>query len=292
MVHYLSRDDIQLPARDLGSHKGQNGRVLVVGGSEEYSGAVSLAALAAYRTGADLVRIVVPEIVVDAIRSSSPDLIVSGVKGKHFERDHIPKIVTMMGDADVVILGNGLGQHPSTMKFVAELLNQYSSKKGPAWVIDADALKALGGSEVHPHQSILTPHQGELRIMLSNASLDLSLSGNVEKDATSLQEAFQELFDRNNILLLKGRIDIILSKQEHAFNSTGNPGMTVGGTGDVLAGICAGLVSQGMPLFQAACSAAFISGYVGDRLYDSNGYGFIASDFFERLPSVLKDLWP
>lgn len=286
-IRYLTRRDIPLPKRAAGSHKGQNGRVLVIGGSLEYTGAVLLAGLAAFRSGADIVTAAAPEKVAWALNCMSPDLITVKFKGERFLARHAKRVADLAEGFDAVLLGNGLSRHPSTMAFVRKLLS--SARGGQVWVIDADALKAVGSPTVPVRHAILTPHQGELQAMLKNAGIELSLSGSPGKDAVVLKKALKPLLADDNVLLLKGKVDVILSSEKAAFNRTGNAGMTVGGTGDVLAGLCAGLASQMNSHFSAACAAAYINGSLGDELYKSMGYGYIASDLVNLIPGFLKD---
>lgn len=286
-IKYLTKRDIALPKRAAESHKGQNGRVLIVGGSLEYSGAVLLAGLAAFRSGADIVTVAAPEKVAWVLNSMSPDLITVKFKGERFLAKHAAKVAKLSRDFDAVLLGNGLSRHPSTMKFVKKLLSSASGKQ--VWVVDADALKAIGGPDAAVKRAILTPHHGELQAMLGNAGIELSLSGSPEKDAAALQKALKGILTDDNVLLLKGKVDIILSSKKAAFNRTGNAGMTVGGTGDVLAGLCAGLASQMNSHFSAACAAAYINGSLGDELHKTMGNSYIASDLVNLIPEFLKD---
>ena len=286
-IRYLTKRDISLPKRAADSHKGQNGRVLIVGGSLEYTGAVLLAGLAAFRSGVDNVTVAAPEKVAWALNTMSPDLITVKFKGERFLAKHAAKVARLAKDFDAVLLGNGLSRHLSTMEFVRKLLS--SAKGKQVWVVDADALRAIRGPDTAVKRAILTPHKDELRAMLKNAGIELSLSGKPEKDADTLQKALKPLLTDDTVLLLKGKVDSILSASKIVFNSTGNAGMTVGGTGDVLAGLCAGLASQMRSPFSAACAAAYINGALGDRLHKSMGNGYIASDLVNLIPGFLKD---
>ena len=284
----LTRRDILLPERRPDSHKGENGKVLVIAGSREYTGAAFLAGLAAYLTGVDIVTVAAPEKVAWALNCLSPDLITVKVKGERFHERHAPAMARLAEQHDVVLLGNGLSRHPSTMAFVRKLLS--SAKDVQKWVLDADALKAIGGKDAVVRNAILTPHKGELEAMLKNAGISLSLTGRPEKDARLLQASLAALLKEGNVLLVKGRVDLIVCEKRLRLNSTGNAGMTVGGTGDVLAGICAGFASQTDSLFDAACAAAYVNGALGDVLQKSMGYGYIASDLVELLPLYLAAL--
>ena len=280
----LTRRDVVLPKRAPDSHKGQNGKVLVIGGSQEYAGAPFLVAMAALRSGADLVRVAAPEKVAWAINAMSPDLITLKLEGNTLGPAHAALLAEEVRWADVVVMGNGLGDSTETLTFAREML---SLPHEAVWVLDADALKAIT-PETPLSRAILTPHHGELRTLCAHAGIELSLSGKMEKDAPSLQSALRPLLARDNVLLLKGKVDLILSSREGRLNRTGNARMTVGGTGDVLAGLCAGLAAQHIPHFSAACAAAFFNGWLGDQLFKSMGNGFLASDLADSIPAIFR----
>lgn len=254
--------------RKKDSHKGDNGVVLVIGGSKEFTGAVYLASksIAAMRTGSDLVIIAAPEKVAWAINRMGPDLITAKMKGSYLTEKHFKDLKKYIDKADVLLIGNGIGQQAGTKKLVKKLVKVKKPK-----VIDADALKAVRIQELS--NTILTPHAREFEILLKNSKLK---SKDVQKHL------------KNNVILLKGKVDKIISKNKIKENKTGNEGMTVGGTGDVLAGICAGFVSQGMPLFKAAYLSAKINGKIGDKLKKELGYGFVASDFLKLIAKEVK----
>lgn len=262
-MKYLTLADVKTPKRKERSHKGENGRLLIVGGSREYPGAVALAGLAALRTGTDVVVIAAPSRVSWAVNSLSPDLITRKLDGEYFALKHAKKIIQLSKDFDAVLIGNGIGER--SCSFVKKVAKSISKPK----VIDADALKCLSLKEVN--NAILTPHRKEYDVLLKNSRI-------AKKDPVYMRKKIG-----SNVLLIKGRTDTIISKEIIRQNRTGNAGMTVAGTGDVLAGIAAGFLSQGLSLFEAACSAAFINGELGDILRKKKGYGFIASDIIEDM---------
>ncbi len=248
---------IHLRERAGNSHKGDNGRVLLVGGSIDYVGAVYLAAMAALRSGADNVTVAAPEKVAWVVNTLSPDFITVKLKGEYFTSASASKIVELSKKFDVVVIGNGIGTRDETMKFAAAVSGGIKSFK----VIDADAIKAVKLQGVS--SAIFTPHRKELEILLKN-------SGCTEK---SLDGAIG-----SNVIIAKGAVDKIISKGRIAFNRAGNAGMTVSGTGDVLAGLAAGILAQEKDLWRAAVAAAYVNGKVGDALFRKHGYGFTASD--------------
>lgn len=265
---------ITSPKRNPKSHKGDNGRVLIIGGSEKYPGAIALSSLAvsSLRTGTDLVTVAAPEKVAFAINSLIPDVITVKLKGNYLKTSHIKILESYIAKSDVVLIGPGLSLNNETKNAVNKLMKS-KAFNGKLKVIDADALKIIRLQNVK--NAILTPHHGEFKILLKN-------SGLTEKN-------FRANLG-NNVILLKGPADEIISKTKIVKNKNGNSGMTVGGTGDVLAGICAGLLSQRLSLFDAAHTSAFLMGRVGDKLYKKIGYGFIASDFLAEISEELKKI--
>lgn len=241
------------------SYKGQSGYVLVVGGSREYTGAVALAGIAALRAGCDLVTIAAPEKVAWAINKLSPDLITHKVKCDYFLPKHVNEIVKLSKKFDVVLLGNGISL--KSKAFCKQLNKKIKKPK----VIDADALKAIRLQDTN--NAILTPHAKELKILLKNSG------------STQIQKIIG-----NNVILIKGAHDHIISKTKNKKITGGNPGMAKAGTGDVLAGLCAGFLAQTNDLFKSAEAASTLNKKIGDLLLKKKGgYSFIASDMVEEI---------
>jgi NAD(P)H-hydrate epimerase len=251
--------------RKKSSHKGDNGIVLVVAGSEQYVGAAVLTSLAAFRTGVDLVHLASAEVVSLIANAYSPDLITHKLPGKYLKRSHCKKIVELSKKADVVVIGPGLGRNKDTVNAVRYLTKNI---KKPI-VLDADALHARPALK----NCVVTPHRAEFKELFREDATKAAVKRHAKKDV---------------IILLKSQTDIISDGKKVKLNKTGNAGMTVGGTGDVLAGIVAGLIAQGTPLFNAAVKGAFINGRAGDRLKKRKGFGFLASDILEQIPLVMK----
>lgn len=265
------------------SHKGENGYALIIGGSEQYVGAVALAGLAALRAGCDSVTIAAPEKVAWAVNCRNPDLITHKVKGSSFSIKNAKEMVKYSDKFDAVLLGNGI-----TRK--ADKFCQYFIKKSAKLkVVDADALKSMAFKDFH--NSILTPHEKELEAMLLRSNKDFLLpklrQSNAKEKAEILQGNLRYFLQNDNVLLVKGPTDIILSRNKIAFNRTGNQGMTKAGTGDVLAGLTVGFLAKTGDLFKSAVAASYINGYVGDLLLKKKkGYTFIASDLIEDLDKI------
>lgn len=279
----------RIPVRKKDSHKGENGRVLIIGGSEKYAGAPALSGLAALRAGCDIVRIAAPEKVAWAINILTPDLITEKLPGKELSARHYKKIVALAKKADIVLIGPGLGT--VRIEVINNLLKTFSKKKIPC-VVDADALKIAKIKNLRG--AIITPHRGEFELFLKNNGKNvfsgLTEAGrkkkvNEKENIKKIRKVLDELFSNNNVLLLKGPTDLIISKNQTVVSRGGNAGMTVGGTGDVLAGICAGYLAQTKSLFDSAVLASQECKRIGELLGRKNkfGVGFIASDFLDEI---------
>ena len=245
-----------------GQHKGENGKVLVIGGSGGYVGAPALAAMAALRSGCDIAAVAAPEKAAYAINAMSPNLITKKLDGTHLTTSHVHVLVEAAKEFDCVVIGPGLGKKKETMEAVRMLCRAIKKKK----VLDADALYAKPSIK----NCVVTPHAKEFKALFGKAG--------TKANAKNAAKGF--------VVLLKGKVDIITDGKRVAENRTGNDGMTVGGTGDVLAGLCAGLVAQGASLYKAAQDAALINGLAGDALLAEMGCGFLASDLLETIPYV------
>lgn len=261
--------------RKPGSHKGENGRVLIIGGSSLYYGAPILSAHGALNSGADLVYLAVPECNYEVTRCHSPDFIVRKYPGDHLAEDSLDQVLE--GKYDSILIGPGLGPRIETMNAVRKLMNRL---KGTKVVLDADAIKAVRGMKFK-EEAVLTPHAGEFEI-LTGKRLPKEIEGRRKL-------VLREVRKLGSVILLKAPVDIIASPRGKAkYNPTGNAGMTVGGTGDILAGVVAGFLAQGMEPFQAAGCGAFINGVAGDELYKRKGCGFTASDLAWEIPYTIK----
>ena len=257
------------------AHKGDSGRVLIIGGGP-YTGAPILSGMGAYRTGADLVHIASTENVVVAA-GLVPEFITHPLSGDHIGVGHVEQLLKLMRDADSVVLGPGLGRHRETVEAVQALMR---NAPPVPFVIDADGLFALSKMDDFDSglrlEGVLTPHRGEFA-RLHPFDGETPSEGDVS-----------ELARRTGMtVLLKGKDDIISDGERTKLNGTGNPAMTVGGTGDVLAGITGALLARGLSPFDAARLAAFISGSAGDMAFSEKSYGLLAGDVAERIPAVL-----
>jgi len=292
-MKYISKKDIKLPKRKKSSKKGDNGRVLIIGGSKYYVGAISLAGLAALRSGADWVTIAAPEKVAWCVNSLSQDIVSVKLKGNFISLKHANKIEKLAKKHNVVLIGNGMGLNKETIKFNKQIIKKIKTLK----VIDADGIKALSTADLE--NSIITPHIKELEIFMQNSKInDIMINRiirekDIETKAKIIRKAIKLLgikiknknfFENNNILLLKGKIDIIISNDTTFFNKTGNAGMSKAGTGDVLAGLTAGFLAQSKDLLQSAVNAVYYNGLIGDLLLKKKkGFTYLASDMVEEI---------
>ncbi len=267
--------------RALSAHKGDFGRLLVVGGSEVYSGAPSLVSLAALRTGADIVYTAAPAKTSQAISSISPDLITIKLEGNHLKPRNVEELEPYVEATDAVVVGPGLGLDSETKEFVKLFMAAVEKTKKPL-LIDADGLKAFAEFK-RPAKVplVLTPHAGEYTVLTKS-----KLPEDQAKRVSDVQATAAEL---NAVILLKGQTDIVCSGEKFKLNFTGNPGMTVGGTGDVLSGIVGALLAQETDAFEAAVAGAFVNGATGDFVADKLGHHMVASDLLEYIPCVLED---
>ncbi|WP_440945420.1 NAD(P)H-hydrate dehydratase [Methanosarcina sp. T3] len=277
--HYAGPGDLQmLQKRKPEAHKGNAGRILIIGGGP-YSGAPALAALAALRTGADLVTVAAPESVAGIVASYSPDLIVRKLFSSVLCPEDLSILPDLINSNDVVVMGMGLGRATETLETVRKLL-PFCRKA----VLDADALSALSGTLFETLagncEIIVTPHSGEFARLR-----DMETPDSLEAREKAVREFAEE---KGVVALLKGKVDIISDGKQTLLNRTGNPGMTVGGTGDVLAGITGSLFSRN-PAFLAAACAAYINGAAGDLAFEKAGNSLLATDMIEMIPEIIKE---
>ena len=264
-----------IPSPD--SHKGENGRVLIIGGGP-YTGAPALAGLGAFGIKVDLVHIATPARSYLPIASYSPNFIVHRLGGKVLTREEVPVLKELLKRADAVLVGPGLGDATETMEAVRNFVRGCDKPL----VIDADAIGAVAQdlTVLRGKQGVITPHAGEFA----------KLSGKrPPQDYQARMAPAMDLASTTGMtILLKGRIDVIADAGRAKLNRTGNPGMSVGGTGDVLAGEVVGLMSRGVEPFEAARIAAFINGIAGDLAYEEFGFSLMATQLAERVPQALK----
>ncbi|PSQ41730.1 bifunctional ADP-dependent NAD(P)H-hydrate dehydratase/NAD(P)H-hydrate epimerase [Halobacteriales archaeon QS_9_68_42] len=270
---FVEQGDLLRLSRDPSAHKGEFGEVLVVGGGP-YTGAPALAARSALRAGADLASVACPEAVAREVQGYSENLIVEPLSGDRLAPEIVADLTERAADADCVVLGPGLGAHERTLAAVKGFLEGF----GGTAVVDADALRVVPDIETDA-TLLCTPHRGELRRMGGETADDPA-------ERADLVQSFAA--DLGATLLVKGAQDVISDGERTRRNRTGNPGMTVGGTGDVLAGVC-GAMACALDPPEAAAVAAYANGRAGDIAAEERGYGLTATDLLEAVPRVL---WP
>ena len=272
--------DRMLPVRDREAHKGMFGRILLLCGSVGFTGAAAMAAKAALRSGSGLIFLGVPERIypILAVKLDAP--MVFPLPDDGFGRlsaDGIPEILWRLRSCDACLIGPGLGRSEQICSILQAVLQNF---RGPV-VLDADGINAaaehidvLRGTDC---PIVLTPHEGEFA----------RLGGHLELGRRSAAEQLAR--ETGTVVLLKGHESVITDGEQTFLNRTGNPGMAVGGSGDVLSGILTSLLGQGLPPLEAAAAAAWIHGSAGDLGAREIGeYGLTPEDLILRIPRLLK----
>ena len=253
MTRRVTRKDIVVPEREASAHKGDHGRLLIVGGSEGLAGAPILAGLAAFRSGVDLVEVAAPWKVAWAANAKEPSIISHKFRCTAFSRDQVERVLELSKKADAVLVGNGLGRTRQRLAFVRALLERL----GKPVVVDADALHAVDLKRVKAKEAVFTPHKGELAALCGASGCS--------------EGALQQALRAGHVVLRKGPKDTITTSSGEWVNATGAPAMAVAGTGDVLAGFCAGLLAQGVSPEKAAVTAAYLLGKAGEKAAKRHG---------------------
>ncbi len=273
-----------VPAKPRDAHKGMGGRVMVVGGHRYYTGAPALAGAAALAVGADLSFVIVPEAIRGVVASYTPELITATVSGDHFKPSDLGVVMeyVKMFRPHVIVFGNGLGRDPDTLEFALEFI-RWAVDNGLRLVVDADGLKGVVYGETRlGWRVIVTPHRGEFRALTG-----MELKGDPWSDLGVLKEASKSL---EATILLKAPVDVIVHGDSYRLNRTGNPGMTVGGTGDVLAGIAGAIYAKTNDPFESASIAAYLNGLAGDYLYNIEGVNPSPIAIVDILPRIVNNV--
>lgn len=268
-----------LPDRDPWAHKGSFGKILLLCGSRGYTGAAYLAAMGALRTGAGLVFLGVPESIyeIEAVKLNEPVVFPLPDEGGMLSSLSISEISKRIPQMDAILIGCGLGQSAGTLSVVKSVLEQ---AKCPV-VLDADGINVLTTHKDilrgRAYPTILTPHDGEFQ----------RFGGIIGQDRMASAAFYSR--EWNSILLLKGHRTCITDGQTGYINETGNPGMAVGGSGDILAGMIVSLLGQGLKPLEAAACAAWLHGATGDYCAEEIGqYGMLPTDMLTRIPRLMK----
>ncbi len=282
MLTEIKKSDVRnlYPKRDSDTHKGMNGRTMIIGGSLDYYGAPILAGMGALFGGSDLVHLCVPECNFSVSRTYYPDFIVKPFPGEYLDARGVDPIALISENQGCLVIGPGIGERQETIEAIQPIIKK---AKCPI-VLDAQAIYALSSDKTRNNSSILiTPHAQELSNLCNKRfpSLLIEKVEMVKKCATDL----------NVNVLLKNPIDILSSnKGECCINQMGNSGMTSGGTGDVLSGLAGSLIARGLSPYNAAKIAAFILCLAADDLKTKKGFNFTATDLALQLPYTINTL--
>ncbi|WP_295722415.1 NAD(P)H-hydrate dehydratase [uncultured Methanobrevibacter sp.] len=290
-------DLVKIQNRLPSSYKGVHGKILIIGGSNDYSGAPAISGMSAISSGTDLVYVACPNSASLPIKSLSPDLIVKGLSGDYLSSEHLDDILELVDGVDAVLIGPGSSINDET----AKLFNILVHKIKKPIVLDADALKLVDIKLIKDREDIiLTPHLFEFKTffnsVINNKGIDLDSINNLSQDLDYVSinnqiESIQNITKSvKSTVVLKGKYDLVLKGNQFRINKTGNPGMTVGGTGDALSGIAVSLLSQGLNTFDAAALALYLNGRAGDLAFNKQGYGFSASDITEYLGALMANI--
>lgn len=268
-----------LPDRQPQAHKGNFGRVLLLCGSRGYTGAAALAAMGSLRSGAGLVYLAVPESIYDieAVKLTEPIVLPLADCNGTLSSDAVDAVLELLPRMDAVLTGPGWGQSDGTSAVLRAVLENF---QGPV-VVDADGINLLAKHKTllrrRKHPTILTPHEGEFSRLDSDYQAD------------RLNSALAFAGEYGCILVLKGHETLTTDGTVCYRNTTGNPGMAVGGSGDVLAGVIVSLLGQGLAPLQAASVGVWLHGAAGDLSAKRIGqYGMLPTDLLEDLPRLMK----
>ena len=281
MIRRLNHETVLslLPDRNPWGHKGDFGKLLLLCGSRGYTGAAFFAAMGALRSGAGLVFLGVPESIygIEAVKLNEPVIFpLPDVDGR-LSADAVPEILSRLPRMDAVLVGPGLGQSEGTLAVVRAVLEKAECPV----VVDADGINVLRAHRDllrgRKSPTILTPHDGEVA----------RLGGIIGEDRMAAAAALAD--DLGCVVLLKGHETCVTDGTDGYINPTGNPGMAVGGSGDVLAGVITALLGTGLPPLEAAACGAWLHGAAGDRCAAELGqYGMLPTDMLSALPRLMK----
>lgn len=281
MIRRLNHETVLslLPDRNPWGHKGDFGKLLLLCGSRGYTGAAFFAAMGALRAGAGLVFLGVPESIyaIEAVKLNEPVIFPLPDEGGRLSADAVPEILSRLPRMDAVLVGPGIGQSDGTLAVVRAVLEKVECPV----VVDADGINVLRAHRDllrgRKSPTILTPHDGEFA----------RLGGVIGEDRMAAAAALAD--DLGCVILLKGHETCITDGTDGYINPTGNPGMAVGGSGDVLAGVITALLGAGLPPLEAAACGAWLHGAAGDRCASELGqYGMLPTDMLSALPRLMK----
>ena len=268
-----------LPDRALDTHKGDFGKVLLLCGSKGFTGAAALAAMSALRSGAGLVYLGVPESIyaIEAVKLDEPVVFSLPDDNGCYSKAAAKEVRGLLEKMDAVLIGCGMGQSDGTLSVLQTVLSEAACPV----IVDADGINLLAAHKDilrgRKADTVLTPHAGEFE----------RLFGPILPDRKTAAEALSQ--ELGCITLLKGHGTVVTDGNKTYRNPTGNPGMAVGGSGDLLAGIIVSLLGQGLPSLEAAAIGAWLHGAAGDLCAQQIGqYGMLPTDMLQVLPRLMK----
>lgn len=281
MEYVLDHNKVRsiLPDRDPHSHKGNYGKLLLLCGSVGYTGAAALAAMGALRSGAGLVYLGVPQSIyaIEAVKLTEAVVFPLPDHNGMLSQEAIPAILDRLSSMDAVLIGPGLGQSEGTLAVILAVLKNATCPV----ILDADGINLICKHKDVLRErtaiTVLTPHPGEFARM----------GGDVTDDRVF--QAKKMAADLGCIIALKGHHTVVTDGTDHYLNRTGNPGMAVGGSGDVLAGVITSLIGQGITPLEATACGVWLHGMAGDecaRVYGQ--YGMLPGDLLNVLPRLMK----
>ena len=267
------------PERPDWSWKGNFGKLLVIGGSKTYSGSPGLAALAAFAAGVDQVKVFAPKRAADIAATFTPDLVTIPATGDSLGPAHVKAAVELAGLSSAVVIGGGLEQGKGTKEFVLRFLELCTKP----CVIDSDAIPAVADvPRLLKRRVLVTPHTREFWVLTGEQP-----EPDAEQRAQLVAKHAKML---STTILLKGHVDVVSNGELTEQSATGNPYMTKGGTGDVLAGIAGAFLAAGHDPFTAGCAAAWLSGAAGDFAAERAGHSLTATKVIEAIPEILAEV--
>lgn len=261
--------------RDNWSHKGNFGKVLILGGSEEYTGSPAIVALSALRAGVDLTKIIAPKRAADICAGFSPELITKAVDSTELNSNAFHLIKEESEKYNVMVLGNGMKTGYEQTALVNKILKEINMKI----VLDADAIKVADVNQL-ARNMIVTPNSNEFRILFREEP-----SKEIEK---RIKQVYEKARQFNTTILLKGHVDIISNGENTFINKNNSVYMTKGGTGDSLTGITAAMLCQDNDLAEAAAAAAFINGYTGRTIAKKEREAFSVMHLIENISNTIN----
>ncbi|MDI1496138.1 MAG: carbohydrate kinase [Cenarchaeum symbiont of Oopsacas minuta] len=267
-----------IPPRSQNSHKGDNGKILILGGSYIYHGAPILASLAALRCGTDLVYTAVPKINSQATRAASPNLIVIPLADQKLTRGATRKLLGQIPigiDSAAIGMGLAIQERGALILLIKTLVNS-----DVRLLLDASALVPEILPEVSGKNCALCPHAGEYERIFGRR-----VPNNFDDRVCEVEKMALKY---NVVIALKGKTDIISDGRKTYHNLTNTPSMTVGGTGDVLSGITAGMLAKNRNIIQAVSAATFVNGLAGTRVQKQLGLHILATDVCDAIPYVMQ----